>query len=439
LIRRSALVVIALGVAACANDYDQFDFYSGSGGSTSDAPSDARAARDSGPPDATDDGVSREAEAGSNEGAVDVGVPIDSPGDADVRRDAQPDADSSAVEGASDAPFDVDARNPDVSVVADGSADADASLNDVSVGTDAPADNDGSAEGEAGCGPDQKMCGGGCVPLDDPATGCGNTSCGPCLLPHATAQCDSGRCAVGICAAGFADCDLLPDNGCEASLANDVDHCGACGRACSNSHVLSRECAAGLCVSACELGFGNCDRPATGPDDGCERVVSQDAASCGSCGNDCSAQGAGFVCGGVPIQCGCVDNVNCRIGASTGTCDPTTGACRCGPTRCRPGEACIAVDAGPDLCSCNGGSACGEGETCCQTPGGCRDLQSDPSNCGACGRACPNGLFCIAGACTCNADAQCNAGSPGTCTAGQCVCNGVLCVQGRRCLAGGCG
>jgi hypothetical protein len=43
----------------------------------------------------------------------------------------------------------------------------------------------------------------------------------------------------------------------------------------------------------------------------------------------------------------------------------------------------------------------------------------------------PQRSFCMAGACTCNADAQCNAGSPGTCTAGQCVCNGIFCAQGQ--------
>jgi hypothetical protein len=35
--------------------------------------------------------------------------------------------------------------------------------------------------------------------------------------------------------------------------------------------------------------------------------------------------------------------------------------------------------------------------------GVCQSLQSDALNCGTCGNACPFGLFCIAGQCTCQA------------------------------------
>ena len=46
------------------------------------------------------------------------------------------------------------------------------------------------------------------------------------------------------CAAGFADCDANPANGCEASTLTSAEHCGGCGMACA-----SGVCAAGRCGS----------------------------------------------------------------------------------------------------------------------------------------------------------------------------------------------
>ena len=440
MIRRSALIFIALGVAACANDYDQFDFNSGSGGSTSGKPPDAWV------PDVPANPTRRTTASLRHPGMAERGghrrgAAVDSPGvpTSAVTRNRTPTSGRTlppsaeggldgartppSLEDASDAPFAADADSPTSRSWTTVRRTRRPSVDDVSIGTDASPDNDGSAEASR-LRSGREVCGGRCVPSTTRAP-VANPSCDPCA-PRAGAGAAS-ESASWACAAGFADCDLAPDNGCETSLSNDVDHCGACGRACSALHVLSRECAAGFCVSACELGFGNCDRPATGPDDGCERTVSQDASSCGSCGNDCLAQGAGFVCGGVPIQCGCVDNVSCRVGASTGTCDPTTGVCS-GGAPVADGTGCNAVT-GADVCSCNGGSACATARRAARAPAarsaiGSIELRSLRSRL-------PQRSFCMAGACTCNADAQCNAGSPGTCTAGQCVCNGIFCAQGQ--------
>ncbi len=465
--RRSSLLVFiafvglfAFAVSGCANDYDQFDFTlgqpretrDGNGGEdrTADAP-----APDRGwvaPPDAGTDETGTDAPGPEGnfvaDGARDA---EDAPSSADAvgEADASPlgDADAGLLDTGTPGPEPSDDGGPntdapapdapieDVSVVDGGSEDADASAaddagdgspgEDVSIDGGPPAPDgtapDGPETPDAGCSPHEKRCGDVCVPLGDPLTGCSNASCSPCSLPHAGAKCDDdGKCAITVCAAGFDDCDLLPENGCETFLANDVHHCGACRRACSDQHTLSRECAGGVCVSTCALGFANCDTPRTGADDGCERAVA----------------GGGLVCGLVPGTCGCAENSNCRGDSSTGSCEKDTGLCRCGPTVCRSGETCRTAT-GPDACSCNGGPSCGLSETCCQTPAGCHNLDADPSNCGACGRACPNGFFCAAGVCSCNADAQCNAGSPGSCVGGQCVCSGRFCDLGKRCLPGG--
>lgn len=82
------------------------------------------------------------------------------------------------------------------------------------------------AAGEAACPDGSKECGGACVPLDDPATGCALWGCEPCSLEHAAARCEATGCAVGICERGWADCDQESDNGCEIALPAGIDRCG---------------------------------------------------------------------------------------------------------------------------------------------------------------------------------------------------------------------
>ena len=105
-------------------------------------------------------------------------------------------------------------------------------------------------------------------------------------------------------------------------------------------------------ASSCAPGELHCDG----------RCVSRDnRENCGSCGNDCTALGfgAGFVC--VDGACGC--GISSRCGEAPAQCRAAGGPCECGGTECNPGEAC---DGAGDTqsCSCNGGAACADGETC---------------------------------------------------------------------------
>lgn len=328
-------------------------------------------------------------------------------------------------------------------------------------------------------------------------------SCGfVCTLQDAVAGCADSQCVVDSCTGNTADCDGDFSNGCETDLDTSIDHCGECGRACSNDGVVTRSCTGGLCDSICDPSFGNCGQPAApladdgcetdltsdplncggcqrrcasdnvvslacenkrctstcqlgfancfqptefNADDGCELDVTADNNNCGGCGNDCTQQGSAagsLLCGFVePNQCGCVGNAGrCRVDSGTNPeCPVATGLCVCGGVECRPGEACVAGGSG-DECSCEGGAGCGAGEFCCQQAAGCIDVSTNPAHCGACDRACPTDFDCTNGVCGCANDPSCDAGSAGTCSAGICECGGVPCGAGQRCLAdGSCG
>jgi len=265
----------------------------------------------------------------------------------------------------------------------------------------------------------------------------------PCIAgPNASVSCVDGACE-NACQSGWGDCDGNVSNGCETDLLVSTLHCGACGRVCSTKNVESRECNAGACESTCALGASNCILPLSSADDGCETPSSDQ--QCGSCDNDCTKMAGGFVCGGggKPANvCSCNANTDCNPKSGTGTCltsGGNNGLCRCGGANCHRGEHCV-FDAGEnkDVCSCNGGAACPQGESCCQA--GCRNLNTDPQSCGACGRVCPPGFTCLNGACGCTDAASCDAGSPGTCEGNACVCGSKTCASGKRCLPdGSCG
>lgn len=283
------------------------------------------------------------------------------------------------------------------------------------------------------CQGGQTDCNGACVDLQTDASNCG--TCGKACAPNEA--CISGACSV-VCQPGHVNC-----SGLCVDTASDAFNCGACGRACSGVNVASRTCEGGVCTSSCQLGYGNCAQPAApNPDDGCEKDVSADDQSCGSCSNSCADQGGGngLVCDGASRPknlCGCSSDAACSSGSGSGaSCNAASGICSCNGTACRPGEFCRAM-MGNTTCSCNGSAHCSANQTCCNSPVGCKDLSNDPASCGACGHSCPAGFACAAGSCACTFNSACNAGSSGTCSNGTCSCGATPCQQGQRCLTGG--
>lgn len=187
-----------------------------------------------------------------------------------------------------------------------------------------------------------------------------------CSLPNATAACVAGACAISACDLGYFDCDTLAADGCEADSANfpfDPNNCGGCNIQCPTGPHATAQCSASSCSIVCDPGFANCDsNPATG----CESTPATDPANCSTCG---------LVCPNRPNA-----TPSCVGGSCSFTCNPGFVDCNA-----------IATD------GCEVSSA---------------GFPTDPNNCGGCGNVCtiPNGLaVCSASTCQ-HVVGSCNAG-----------------------------
>jgi hypothetical protein len=114
-----------------------------------------------------------------------------------------------------------------------------------------------------------------CVALDDPKFGCSNpsicVSCGTLGFEHVKIpMCDRirGVCAVFGCDDGYQHCEGDESGGCETSINSDLHHCGRCNKPCPDSLPNGAPaCILGQCTVSCSAGFFNCNLRV---DDGCE-------------------------------------------------------------------------------------------------------------------------------------------------------------------------
>ena len=115
-------------------------------------------------------------------------------------------------------------------------------------------------------------------------------NCGGCGLQcpvpvNGVAACKQAVCAVGMCAAGFADCDNKFANGCEINVVADGNNCGGCGSVCIPPANMKSACAASKCVPGmCNAGYSDCNNNIN---DGCEVATGTDPKNCGACGKVC--------------------------------------------------------------------------------------------------------------------------------------------------------
>ena len=117
------------------------------------------------------------------------------------------------------------------------------------------------------------------------------SDCGACGMAcpapaNGVAACKQLTCVVGMCNAGFVDCDNKFANGCEVSVLGDNNNCGGCGSICLPAKNQQSTCVAGKCaLGACVQGFADCNNNLQV--DGCEAEVSRDVNNCGVCGKQC--------------------------------------------------------------------------------------------------------------------------------------------------------
>lgn len=321
--------------------------------------------------------------------------------------------------------------------------------------------------GDQSCGDGLACCSSSCTSRSNDPLNCGECGRACSSKNISTPACESGVC-VGACVDGFGDCngDRQAD-GCETALVADSANCGACGNACSTSHVSASACEAGQCVGSCEAGWADCNQDMLS--DGCEAELDADVEHCGTCGNSCSQNhatatcdagkcagtcAAGFAncngdlgadgcevdtentvehCGGCGIACSSQHvSAKCHAGICDGECEPgfadcngdkltdgcetniATDATNCGGCgmECSANNASPTCDAGACVGACTAGFAdCNSDKL---TDGCETDIESNPLSCGACGQVCSNDhvtAVCTSGVCT------------GSCTVGFADCN----------------
>jgi hypothetical protein len=211
----------------------------------------------------------------------------------------------------------------------------------------------------------------GCVDLATDPMHCG--ACGTVCPPaqNAVPTCASSTCGFS-CNAGFGDCDGNPTNGCEIDLGITTNHCGACNTPCMPQNATGA-CTGGVCgIGMCNSGFADCNMV---PSDGCEVNLLTTAASCGMCGQMC---GSGQRCSGGTCVC---DGTSCPSGCCTGpqgACmSPGTASCGTGGAMCMTCAASQANGCTGGACTCGGGTACDGAITTCSS-GVCKLAKPGP-------------------------------------------------------------
>lgn len=108
----------------------------------------------------------------------------------------------------------------------------------------------------------------------------------PCQPPNTVPECVDGVCGFSVCEPGFADCNEDKSDGCEVDIARDPKNCGACASACSENHAMA-DCRDGTCALTCDPGYDDCDHADT---NGCETSLADDIDNCGHCGTTCPSE-----------------------------------------------------------------------------------------------------------------------------------------------------
>jgi hypothetical protein len=250
------------------------------------------------------------------------------------------------------------------------------------------------------------VCGGSCMPPDDPA------NCGACGKTCSSSQtCRGGQC---VCTASY----LTACGDSCVALSADVTNCGSCGKACRPTE----QCSNGTC--ACPYGSTWCDSA-----NACVYVTT-DTAHCGSCDHACRS---GEQC--LNGTCACATYGESWCSSTNGCVQTQSDNAHCGgcDIACRTGESCVYGS-----CTCPA-----SGQAWCPSAGTCVDTRGSVNHCGGCDVKCRTGEVCTNGTCACL-----NANEKWCSAAGTCVdtsssnahcgdCNNA-CRSGETCQGGYC-
>jgi hypothetical protein len=139
-----------------------------------------------------------------------------------------------------------------------------------------------------------------------------SAAAGCAVVPSAASMaCTAGECTIATCLAGYANCNGVVSDGCEADTRTDLNNCGTCGHMCSVPMGVA-QCLAGSCgVSACGSGTYLCGGTCVAPSN----------AHCGPSCSVCTTPANGTV--------SCVGGTMCQIA--------------CNPGYALSGSSCVAV------------------------------------------------------------------------------------------------
>lgn len=167
-------------------------------------------------------------------------------------------------------------------------------------------------------------------------TGPGN--CGmcnhACANPHGTTVCTTSGGASWFCnpacQSGWGACGADKTSGCTTNTGTDPDHCGDCSRPCSANNAGSRTCSGGACAPTCNAPFSDCSHPgAPSADDGCETNGTADP---GEGDNSCAGQSSSTGEGGSTtinsnriLPAGDLDTFHVHLTEGSHVCFPGTG------------------------------------------------------------------------------------------------------------------
>ena len=194
---------------------------------------------------------------------------------------------------------------------------------------------------------------------NDPAScgGCGRR----CSGPNSMQGCQMGACQIDSCAKGYSDCDKKVETGCESDVGSDLKNCGGCGNACAVPQNGNPACVNGVCgLKDCQPGFADCNMMAM---DGCEADLTG-LKHCGGCGKACvGPQNTDVSCnGGVCAVNGCLKGFSDCDGNPNNGCEARP--CPACVNGVQDGDE-TDIDCGGKLCEpCKEGKACVVGADC---------------------------------------------------------------------------